>query len=227
MAAAEHPRAILLDALGTLLELEQPWPRLIALLEERHAVTVAPADARRAMAIEIEHYRRNCVRAADAASLRELRLECAALLARELGPAALAIGREQLAQTLLDALRFTPFADARGALERLRARGTRLVVVSNWDISLHDVLAQSGLRELLDGVVSSAEVGHSKPDPRPFAAGLALAGCAAHEAWHVGDSLREDVAGALAAQLGAVWLDRQGAGGAPAGVRVIDSLAAL
>jgi putative hydrolase of the HAD superfamily len=227
MTDGEIPRAILLDALGTLVELKQPWPRLVALLAARHGVEVAPADARRAMGLEIEHYRRHCVRAADAASLRQLRLECAELLARELGPAAVAIGAGPLAQTLLAALRFEPFADARPALLRLRARGIALVVVSNWDISLHDVLADSGLRELLDGVVSSAEVGHSKPDPRPFRAALALAGCAAHEAWHVGDSLREDVAGARAAELTAVWLDRHGLGEAPEGIRVIDTLAAL
>ena len=36
------PRAILLDALGTLLAIEDPVPRLLAQLRERHAIEVDP-----------------------------------------------------------------------------------------------------------------------------------------------------------------------------------------
>ncbi len=39
------PRAILLDALGTLLALEPPAPRLVALLRERHGIEVGAGDA--------------------------------------------------------------------------------------------------------------------------------------------------------------------------------------
>ena len=48
-------------------------------------------------------------------------------------------------------------------------------------------------------MVTSAEVGAAKPDPRPFLQGLALAGAAPEEAVHVGDSPENDVAGARAA----------------------------
>jgi putative hydrolase of the HAD superfamily len=99
------------------------------------------------------------------------------------------------------------------------------VVASNWDISLHEVLERTGLRERLDGVATSAEVGASKPDARLFAAALELAGAAPQETVHVGDSLAEDVEGALGAGLRAVWLRRaDGAGEPPPGVAVIRSL---
>ena len=62
-----------------------PLRRSPASLRERHGVEVTPADATRALRAEMAHYRRNCIRAADADSLAALRLECAALVGRELG----------------------------------------------------------------------------------------------------------------------------------------------
>ena len=56
-----------------------------------------------------------------------------------------------------------------------------------------------GLLELVDGVVSSAAAGAAKPAPAVFERALELAGVAAADALHVGDSLDNDVAGARAA----------------------------
>ena len=53
------------------------------------------------------------------------------------------------------------------------------MVVSNWDVSLHERLAETGLAPLVDGAVASAELGAAKPDPAIFARGLELAGAAA------------------------------------------------
>ena len=218
-------RAILLDALGTLVALEPPAAPLARLVGERHGVEVTPADATRALRAEMAHYRRNCIRAADADSLEALRLECAALVGRELGGPLAALDPSELVPTLLESIRFHAYPEVPGALARLRGEGFALVVASNWDVSLHDVLERTGLDVLLDGVVTSAEVGVAKPDARLFAAALALAGVGAGEALHVGDSFEEDVEGALAAGLGAVWLARQAVvGQRPQRVRVIASL---
>ena len=226
------PRAILLDALGTLISLEPPAPRLVALLRERHAIEVGAGDAEHALRAEMSHYRRQCARAVDAGSLAALRLECAAILGREFGGAVGELPPADLVPTLLESLHFAPFPEVPAALGRWRAAGARLVVASNWDISLHAVLRETGLRERLDGVATSAEVGASKPAGELFAAALALAGAAAGEAIHVGDSFTEDVEGARAAGIEAVWLRRDGDAGAaaaelPAGVRVIATLDAL
>jgi len=100
------------------------------------------------------------------------------------------------------------------------------VVVSNWDVSLTEVLEQLELAPLLDGVVTSAHVGAAKPAPQIFRAALALAQTDAAQAIHVGDSLEHDVHGARAAGLGAVLLRRDGGPGPP-GVATIASLAEL
>jgi putative hydrolase of the HAD superfamily len=222
---AARPRAIFLDALGTLVALAEPWPALTQLLREHHGVDVDEADARLALLAEMRHYRNHCARAADQASLAALRLECAQVVVDELGAPAAAIAPAELVPTLLAALRFAAFDDAAPALERWRAQGTLLVVVSNWDISLHDVLRTTGLQGLADAVITSAEVGHSKPDPAIFAAALERVGLRPEEAVHIGDSFEEDVLGARAAGIEGVLLARAGAGLAPPdGVRVIASL---
>jgi putative hydrolase of the HAD superfamily len=221
----DHPRAIFLDALGTLVRFEDPWPALTRLLRKRHGVVVDAGAARLALVAEMRHYRQHCVNAGDQVSLAALRLACARIVIAELGAPARELTPEQLVPTLLAALRFTAFADAVPALERWRAAGKRLVVVSNWDISLHDVLQETGLTPLLDDVLSSAEVGHSKPDPAIFVAALERAGLPAGEVVHIGDSVEEDVAGARAAGIEAVLLRRGEADPhAPDGVRVIASL---
>jgi putative hydrolase of the HAD superfamily len=226
MIAAMRPlRAIVVDALGTIVELPPPWAQFATLLEERHGVEVPLETVRRGLLVEMAHYRDRCVSAGTPAALAALRLACAEILATELGGASAAIPRDALIAVLMDSLRFRPYDDALRALARWRAEGLAVVVASNWDISLHGVLEQTGLRPLLDGVITSAEVGVSKPAREVFDAALALVGVAPEQALHVGDSLREDVEGARAAGLSAVWLCRDPAtDAAPAGVRTIRSL---
>jgi putative hydrolase of the HAD superfamily len=79
--------------------------------------------------------------------------------------------------------------------------------------------------ELVDGVVTSAEVGAAKPEPRVFERALAVAGVAPGEALHVGDKVDNDVQGAEAAGIRAVLLQREGE--PPVGVEAIRSLREL
>ncbi len=207
-AHAPAPRAVLLDALGTLIGIEPPWKPFVALLEDRHAITITLDQAVGALRAEMAYYRSHCLAAGDPASLADLRAACAQIVARELGGPVARLNRPALTQTLLDALRFAAYPDVVPALKRLRDRGVRLVVLSNWDISLYDALASAGLAQLIDGVVCSAEHGQAKPAPGIFAAALELAGLPADQAIHVGDSYTEDVLGARAAGIEPVLLAR-------------------
>jgi putative hydrolase of the HAD superfamily len=125
---------------------------------------------------------------------------------------------------LLDSLSFAAQPDAHRCLTRVREAGARVIVVSNWDVSLADVLAGVGLAPLVDVVITSAAAGARKPDPAIFERALARAGAGPERCRHVGDSAAEDVAGARAAGIEAVLLDRAGGQSAPAGVRVIRTL---
>lgn len=217
------PRAVLLDAFGTLLELEPPAPRLRAGLREHAGVEVGLAEAERALRAEIAFYRVHHDEGRDAASLRELRERCTRVLREALPEPARSAPLAPLTTALLGALRFRAFPEVPAALRALRDRGAPLVVVSNWDVSLPDALAQAGLAGLVDGVVSSAELGSAKPDPEIFRRALALARARAEDALHVGDSLELDVGGARAAGIEPVLVVRDGAP-SPPGVHVVRSL---
>jgi putative hydrolase of the HAD superfamily len=162
----------------------------------------------------------------DSDSLGALRARCAAVLWESLPPLPELSGVETrtMVEVLLAALHFTPFPDALALLERARRAGTQVIVVSNWDVSLTEVLECTGLAPLLDGVVVSAVVGAAKPSPAIFARALDLAAAAAEECLHVGDSLEHDVAGAHAAGIEALLLARGGGAALPEGIRVIASL---
>ena len=197
--------------MGTLLRLEDPVPRLRTALLERLGVDVGAEAAAAAIRAEIAYYRANLWRARDAASLAELRADCAG----EMRPALPApVARAPLAEltaALMEALEFAAYPDAAPALRALRAAGCALVVVSNWDVSLHERLAETGLAPLVDGVVASAEAGAAKPERAIFERALALAGARAADAWHAGDSVAEDVEGARAAGIRPVLIARAGA----------------
>jgi putative hydrolase of the HAD superfamily len=212
----------LLDALGTLVELERPWPHLVAELHAR-GVSVSEDDARRAMLAEMAYYRVHHDDASDFAGLTDLRARCAAIVQGELGTA---LPVADVEEAMLAAIRFRPYPEVPGVLRALRENGARLVVVSNWDVSLHDVLERTRLRPLLDAVVTSAEFGAAKPDPAIFAHALELAGARAADAVHAGDDLEADVEGARAAGIEPVLVARDGEA-APAGVRGIPTLEGL
>jgi putative hydrolase of the HAD superfamily len=126
---------------------------------------------------------------------------------------------------MMDALAFQPYPDSVPGLRALRERGLTLVIASNWDCSLPEWLRPPGLLDLVDGVVTSADVGTAKPDPLVFRRALEVAGVGPDEAVHVGDSLDTDVEGARAAGVRAVLVQRHGE--PPAGVETVRSLADL
>jgi putative hydrolase of the HAD superfamily len=220
--AREPIPAVLLDALGTLVELERPWPHLVDELAARGAV-VGEGDARAAMLAEMAYYRAHHDEAVDWTALKDLRRRCAAVVQEQLQTS---LPIDDVLEALLAAIRFRAYPEVADVLARLRAGGARLAVVSNWDVSLHDVLERTGLRPLVDAVVISAELGVAKPDPAIFRAALDRLDAAADGAVHVGDSLEHDVAGARAAGVEAVLVARNGAA-APDGVRTVRSLAEL
>jgi len=217
----ERIRAVLLDALGTLVHFEPPAPLLKAELRERLGLEISLETAEAAMRAEIAHYRAHLHEGRDAESLAALRRAAAEAMRPVLGTDA------DLTDALLAALRFRAYPDAAPALWTLRSHGLSTVVVSNWDHSLHERLEETGLAPLIDGAVASAELGRAKPDRAIFDHALALAGAAADAALHAGDTPEEDVAGALAAGLRAVLVVRDGAAPALPGVPVIGSLAEL
>ncbi len=218
MSSCPAPDAILLDALGTLVALTPPAPLLRESLQRELGVVVTPAQAERAIEAEIAFYRSHFDEGRDPRSLAALRRACAEVVGDSLPASAglAAAGPERITELLLSCLRFTAFGDVEPALTGLRERGLRTVVVSNWDVSLHDLLARLGLASLLDGIITSADAQARKPAREIFERALELAGVDAAAAVHVGDSVAEDVEGARSAGIRPILLRREPPAAGPA-----------
>ena len=147
------------------------------------------------------------------------------LLARRLG---LEEDAEHLARRVYDefgrADRWRAYDDVLPAIMRLKERGHLTGVISNWDGRLSALLDGLGIAEMLDTIVSSAEVGLHKPDPRIFELACERVGVAPHEAVHVGDHHYADVLGASAVGMTPVLIDRQGTAATGRAIGTLDAL---
>jgi putative hydrolase of the HAD superfamily len=124
---------------------------------------------------------------------------------------------------------FEMYDDVEPVLRGLVERGYTVGAISNTHRSLDAFCEHFSLRGLIQATVSSFEHGYLKPHPSIFEEALSRAGADAATSLMVGDSVKADVAGALAAGMRAVLLRRSGdvPHDAPAGVPVIRSLIEL
>ena len=106
------------------------------------------------------------------------------------------------------------------ALERVRAAGLRLAIVSNSEGRLPELLEHVGLLHLFELIVDSHHEGVRKPDPEIFRRALARLGIGPRETVYLGDIPGVDVEGANAAGIEAVLVDPYGFYEDHAGARV-------
>jgi putative hydrolase of the HAD superfamily len=218
------PEIISLDALGTLIEVVDPVGGLVAALGMR-GVTVSSEQAAQGLGAEMSYYRANSARAGTPEALEELRDRSTEVLTGALPESAAVIGFAAMREALGEAVRFAPFPEVEAVLDALRAAGARLVIVSNWDISLYEVLDQIGLRGKVDAVVISAEEGLVKPDPELIWRAVSrVGGDRGSTVWHVGDDPASDLEMARAASVLPVLVDRYQQYGEISDAVVLDSL---
>jgi HAD superfamily hydrolase (TIGR01662 family) len=104
---------------------------------------------------------------------------------------------------------FELYDDVPDVLARLRAAGLRIGLVSNSARDVREFARHHGLD--VDAGISSFHHGHTKPHGSIFRAVLELLGVEPAEAVMVGDTVGDDVEGALAIGMRAILLDRDGA----------------
>lgn len=118
-----------------------------------------------------------------------------------------------------------------GALEAVaaaHAAGLATALLTNGPIDVQrQKLAATGLADLFDAVVISAEHGVVKPAAELYAIACRLLGVSPAEAAMVGDSLVNDVHGALAAGLAAAWVSRSAEQPPPPAIRVAGAAEAV
>lgn len=99
---------------------------------------------------------------------------------------------------------------APGALDRLRAAGVGLVLVSNAAPDLPAFLGELDLARRFDHLVVSGILGVEKPDPRIFREALRVCGADPASVVHAGDLYEIDVVGARSAGIRGVLVDPSG-----------------
>jgi dihydrofolate synthase/folylpolyglutamate synthase len=213
-AAWSDVRAVTFDVGGTLIE---PWPSVgtvYAAVAARHGIHVAAHDLDRQFAAAWKA--RKDFRHSRADWMRLVNQTFAGLTAKPPGDGLFSDLYEHFAA----AAPWRVFEDSIPCLRRLRERGFKLGVISNWDQRLRPLLHALGLHNYFDTIVVSCEVGRCKPHAAIFQAAAAQLGTPIQGILHVGDSAAEDIEGARRAGLQAVLLRRR----APAAETAISSL---
>ena len=217
-------KAVLLDVLGTLVELESPGPALREEIERRTGTDVGDERANAAFAAEIGYYLAHHIEGRDMEAVEGLRDRCAEEIRRTLALDGLdhATARE----AMLAALRFRAFPDALATAARAEgARRPRRWRPATGTRRCPRRSSAPASRPISTAPSPRPSSGPPKPDPAVFEAALELAGCEPGEAFHVGDSPHGDVEGARAAGIRVALLDRHGVlPDPPPGVAKISSL---
>lgn len=99
------------------------------------------------------------------------------------------------------------FPETIPALHAARQRARHVGLISNWDSRLRPLLKNLGLIDQFDSITISCEVGAEKPDAHMFQTALQAAGVTPSDAFHIGDSQREDIDGAATLGIGTALVE--------------------
>jgi putative hydrolase of the HAD superfamily len=132
---------------------------------------------------------------------------------------------EPLRDAFRDPHAWLVFPDVVPALDELRSMGVRMGVVSNWDSRLPGLLEDLGLARYFGAVVVSGLEGVEKPEPQVFLRAVDRLGGTPATTLHVGDVPELDEAGARAAGLASILIDRRGELNRPGTIRELTDIA--
>jgi len=207
------PAAVFFDAYGTLIhypETPSPFDYMTDVMG-RLGYTIPRVSLDEALKTEMGYYKAHFSSVQSETDLKQLRASGAKVYVGALsewvdGNPELGVIEEELAAAFQT--RMLPGAES--AIDFVRRSGVRTGVLSNFAYMLPLVLAEVGLRKVLDPIVVSASTGYEKPDPRIFAAAAAAVDADTCDCVLIGDDLTNDVKGAQASGMPVVWLQRDG-----------------
>ena len=214
------PQAILFDLDDTL------WPIAPVIAEAELSLHAWLADHAPKVAAQWSVADLRAQRAELAAAQPELLVDLGALRRASLQAAFAAAGENAdhvegaMAHFIAARNAVKPYDDVLPGLLKLRQQ-VQLGTISNGNADLEII----GLAHHFEVSLAAAHFGALKPDPGIFRAACQALGVAPADAVYVGDDLALDVAGAQAAGLRAVWMNRHGAA-LPDGAAVPDAVCA-
>lgn len=204
-------RAIVLDAVGTLIHPDPPAPELYAQVGKRWGsrLDAAAIKTRFIQAFELEEQTDQRLRWRTSEEREMERWQH--IVARVLDDVS---DEKACFQTLFEHFSrpesWRCDAATGQVLSGLAQQGFLLGMASNYDSRLHRVMAGKPELRHIQHVIISAEVGWRKPAAEFFAAVCRIVGLPADQVLYVGDDLINDVQGAQSAGLHAVWFNPVG-----------------
>jgi putative hydrolase of the HAD superfamily len=200
-------RAVLFDAVGTLLHPDPPAPLVYATIGHRYGSRLEPAAIASRFAASFHEQERldhaNDLRTSEEREVRRWRYIVGAVLDDVTDPEA--CFRELFEHFALpESWRCAPGTAT--TLEGLAARGLRLGLASNYDRRLYPVVAGLPALRRIEQIILSSEIGWRKPAPQFFQAACEVLGLPASEILFVGDDSANDYEGARRSGLRAALL---------------------
>jgi putative hydrolase of the HAD superfamily len=210
--AGHRPRVVFFDAVGTLFGVEHSVGRQYAKVAARHGVVAVAADLDLAFYAAFKQAGSPAFPNAEPHQIPQLEYDWW----KEITRSSFATITFADFDTFFADL-FAYFASAEPwflypetieTLKFFNQINIPIGIVSNFDSRLYSVLRSLSLDQYFQSVTISTEVGSAKPDGKIFTIALAKQGCEASQAWHVGDSRKEDYEAATAMGLRGILVDR-------------------
>jgi len=105
--------------------------------------------------------------------------------------------------------KFKLFDDVKNCFIQLKDEKIQIGILSNIEINSSELLSSLNLNHLVDFMVTSSEVGKTKPAPEIFIKALNLGKTIPEKTVHIGDQIESDVYGAKNVGIEAILIDRQ------------------
>lgn len=204
---------VIFDAAGTLVGRDSPdffeEFFVVAAGELGAAITLDQVKAALSKAMEEPRFRKRDGRMSTSEQTRRYFLDLYAHVFDTAGiEGDLRSGLQKYYDRFQDGRYLEVYGDVLPTLDKLKDRGLRLGVLSNWSEHLSLVLERHGLDRYFSFLVVSAEAGCEKPDEKIFRMAIDRAEAPIDRILYIGDYPEEDVLPAERVGLDALLIDR-------------------
>jgi putative hydrolase of the HAD superfamily len=200
-------KAIVFDAVGTLLYADPPVAEIYRLAAEHRGITLSREEIRRRFALALAKFAARGEATSHEREIARWRAIVAAVIpeAADVGPIF-----QQLFDHFAQPSAWKLFDDVQPAWRALQQQGFMLGVASNYDDRLGAVCRGFDILQECPHVYWASAVGFTKPHPDFFSRIARRLAVAPHEVLMIGDELENDILAARVAGWQALHLSRDG-----------------